>query len=112
MASLTGSNVVGSPEALQGFLDIGLRSQVIGVAVKDQGEIVVQGLLHYHLRMGGHQHLAAIAVGDGAQQGIDLLLTQDLQVGIGFIDQQHTPFMTLQVGQDQQHLLKAPTSQR
>ena len=68
MACLTGAYVMGGAKTLERFLDVGLAGQVISLAVKDQGEMGIESLLHDHLGMGGDQHLAAVAIGDGAEQ--------------------------------------------
>ena len=57
--------------------------------------------------MSHHDDLGVVLGSDVAQQDIDLLLTQNLQMRIGFVDQQHAPFVGKQVREDQQHLLKA-----
>lgn len=102
---------MGGAKAFEGFPDRWLGSQILRMALEDQGEIAIQGLLHHHLGVGGHEHLAAIAISDRAQQGIDLLLAKDFQMGVGLIDQQHTAFVGIEVRQDEEHLLKAAASQ-
>jgi hypothetical protein len=59
--------------------------------------------------VGDQDHLAAVAVSNIAEQGENLPLPENFQVRIRFIDQQHTLLVQEEVGENQQHLLKAPT---
>ena len=69
------------------------------------GVIGVKGFIQHHFRVSGQNNLGFGLIRYLGQQGIDLLLAQDFQVGVRFVDQQDTAPMGKQVGQDQKHLL-------
>ena len=92
---------------LEAVADVVLARQVVGLPVQQQGQVAVQCLVQDHLRVRHHHHLRAVLGRSVAQQHIDLLLSQDFQMGVWLIHQQHTSLVGVEVGKDQQHLLKA-----
>ena len=65
-----------------------------------------------HLRMRGDDDLAVLALGDIFEDIEDLTLSQDLKMGVGLVDEEDAPLVPIQIGEDQEDLLKAATGER
>ena len=95
------------PEVPQRVEDLSLPAQILRFSRKQEGESIITRFSVYDLGMGCDDDLRVVLGGDLTQQGVDLLLTKNLEVGVRLVDQQDAAGVRVDVCEDEEHLLKA-----
>ena len=70
--------------------------------------VAVGGLVEHDLRVAGGDDLRSLLLRGLGQQPVRLTLTQDLEVGVGLVQQEHGAGVGVQMCQQQKRLLEAP----
>ena len=68
------------------------------------------GFREQHLGVAGGHDLAAARFGQLADEGVDLTLAEDLQVGVRLVEQQDGARVRVQVGEEEKGLLESPAA--
>ena len=80
----------------------------MGLSDKIHNDIAISRLVQQHFRMASRNHLTTLRIRGLSQNPIDLPLPQNFQVGVRLIQQEHGPWVRVEVRQKKQSLLEAP----
>ena len=76
----------------------------------DEGndQIAIRGLVEEHLGVARGDDLGAVLIGYAGHHLVDLALAEDLEVGVGLVQEEHRTGIRVHTGQQEQGLLQPP----